>query len=78
MIEEKIVLELDEKLWFGKYKGRRLVDVIESDAKYINKMVSEYNVELSEDALNYYGKSKNDKYKHEVFFSHYSYNEIQH
>ena len=47
-------LGLTEKIWFGKHKDERLVDIIENYPKYIHKLYDEYNVELSEDAYEYY------------------------
>jgi len=50
----KIKLHLNEKIWFGKYKNNRLVDIINSYPKYIKLMLSEHDVELDESSLEYY------------------------
>jgi len=54
-------LQLNEKLWFGKYKNERLIDIIDSNYKYINKLHDEYNVELSDEAYSYYQYRKQSK-----------------
>lgn len=47
---------LKEKLWFGKHKDERLIDVIKNNPKYIKKLLDEYDVQLSDDAYKYYEK----------------------
>lgn len=55
-------IELNEKLWFGKYKGERLIDVIKNNSNYIKKLYDEYDVELSDEAFNYYKDIKNKSF----------------
>jgi len=49
----KIKLELNEKLWFGKYNGQRLRHIIDEYPHYINQMLNEHNVKLSDECNKY-------------------------
>jgi len=37
-------LNINEKLWFGKYKNKRLRDIILNNPSYINILLYEYNI----------------------------------
>jgi hypothetical protein len=45
-----IKLELNEKLWFGKYNGIRLIDIIKNNSKYIDTLINIYKIDISDDA----------------------------
>jgi hypothetical protein len=63
-----MILKLNEKIWFGKYKGYRLFEIIDKNPKYISKLIEEYNVNLSDDVLSYLKKRKGSK--ESLFFSY--------
>jgi hypothetical protein len=41
-------VRLNDKMWFGKYKGTRINDIIRTDATFIQKLVKEGKIKLDE------------------------------
>jgi len=60
-----MVIHLNEKLWFGKYKGKKLIEIIDENPSYIDKLLKENNsLSLNDDVIKYMMKNKkiNSKY----------------
>jgi hypothetical protein len=49
-----VTIELHEKLWFGKYKGVRVIDIIKNKPSYMKKLENDYNINLSKEIIFYY------------------------
>lgn len=62
-------LELNEKLWFGKYKDKRLIDIINDNPDYIKKLLNDYDIKLSDSVIKYYNNRNKPKIDDtEIFF----------
>jgi len=65
-------IHLNEKLWFGKYKDERLIDIIDNHPNYINKLYNDYeDITLSDDAYDYYKNRINKKSKKSMWSFEY-------
>jgi len=49
-----MIIHLKEKIWFGKYQNKRLKDIMNDDPHYIEKMLNEHDVKLSDESNIYY------------------------
>jgi hypothetical protein len=55
-------LRLNDKIWFGKYKDKRVVDVLDLDKNFLDKMVESGKYFYSDNVKNYiYGDNKKKK-----------------
>jgi hypothetical protein len=49
-----MVIYLNEKIWFGKYKGKRLKEIIDNDISYVKKLLKENkSISLDNESINY-------------------------
>lgn len=45
-------IRYNDRLWFGKHKGRRICEIIKGDPAYVQKLVNEYKIKLDEKSNN--------------------------
>ena len=56
-----MIIYLNEILWFGKYKGDKLIDVIINNPLYVKKLKDDYNIDIGDDINKVMGKKLKSK-----------------
>lgn len=56
-------LELNEKIWYGKYKGMRIYEIIDNYPKQVIKMIREEDLKLSKESNDFLVQRLNRKSK---------------
>jgi len=50
-------IRYNDKLWFGKYKGTRISELIRSDTSYLHKLVNEHKFVMDDKINDYFRKN---------------------
>jgi len=59
----KKIIRLNDRIWFGKYKGSRIIDIIKMDKSHILKLNEIHNLELDKKIYEMiYGSRRSTKY----------------
>lgn len=59
----KKIIRLNDRIWFGKYKGSRIIDIIKMDKSHILKLNEIHNFELDKKIYEMmYGSKRSTKY----------------
>lgn len=61
-------VRLNDKLWFGKYKGERISALIKSDASYIQKILKEGIISMDDKCKNLFEDAQGIRHERRIMF----------